>query len=339
MARITPHEVVLRDYEYCSRLAPRMREYIAVNRAAGKLFNSQARTMKSLDRYIAAHPDFNDGRLSKECVVGFISQYTSGYSTAYLHVLASHLRGFAQYLLSIDIEAYIYPIKILPKVTYRLAYIPTHEEIVRFMGYTDNLAVNARPEWRISFRAYAVALRFMYCCGMRISEPLGLAVEDVELATGKIDIIHSKGDKNRTIWVPDGFIAMLKRYDDFVSPLFPKRRFFLVGQGGKGVGPICLRQWFKLHWTKCFPDCDQSKIPIPHSLRHAMVIRRIDLWGGEDSPNFGARLPALSKFLGHTSIAKTMYYYHQLRGHGQAIAKSINGNAQVAREVLDALDF
>ncbi len=338
-SRTVPHQPSIWEHSCSSLLAPRIHEYIAVNRAAGKSFNNQARVLAALDRYITAHPSLNDGTLGRECVAGFIAQYASGlHSTSQLHGVATYVRGLALYLLSVDVDAYVYPTGLLPRVTNRLPCIPTHEEVVAFMAHADSLVASVDPCWALGYRAYAVITRLLYCCGMRIGEPLGLAVGEVDTGTGRIDIIHSKGDKDRTVWVPAGLAGMLGRYDALVSPLFPGRRFFLVGNGGLGIHPGSFSGWFKREWRACFPDRAGGRVPSPHSLRHAMVIRRVDLWGGERSPEFASRLPALSRFLGHTCVRNTMLYYHQLQGHGQAMARAIGDGCGAAAEVRDAIN-
>ena len=61
--------------------------------------------------------------------------------------------------------------------------------------------------------------------------------------------------------------------------------------------------------TKCSKTCD--KRPTVHALRHAFVVDRINLWMKEGI-SLETMMPYLSRYLGHSGINDTMYYYHQV---------------------------
>lgn len=51
--------------------------------------------------------------------------------------------------------------------------------------------------------------------------------------------------------------------------------------------------------------------PTVHCLRHAFVVKRMNLWMEEGVP-LKEMLPFLSRYLGHQSPDETFYYYHQV---------------------------
>lgn len=77
------------------------------------------------------------------------------------------------------------------------AYIPhgfTDEELTRFFNQCDRIEpyLGRRPEV-IRKRSVPVFFRLLYSTGMRTTEARGLRVENVDLASGVIDIQHTKG--------------------------------------------------------------------------------------------------------------------------------------------------
>ena len=53
------------------------------------------------------------------------------------------------------------------------------------------------------------------------------------------------------------------------------------------------------------------KTPTVHSLRHTYVVTKMNEWMTAGK-NFDALVPYLSRYLGHTSVDETQYYYHQV---------------------------
>ena len=106
------HTVKEEVFEYRSNLRSHMNNFIETNRKNGFLYNKHARALKALDSYIVNNPHLNTGTLQEDCVLGFISQYPfDKYSTSYIHSLATYIERFAMYLVSLDIEAYIFPVR------------------------------------------------------------------------------------------------------------------------------------------------------------------------------------------------------------------------------------
>lgn len=333
------HTVKQLVFEYRSNLSSHMNNFIETNRKNGFIYNSHATALKALDSYIVNNPYLDTGTLNEDCVLGFISQYPSDkYSTSYIHGMATYIAKFAMYLISLDIDAYIFPVRQLPKVFNKTPYIPTHEEIMIFFRYIDSFCKNkARKNFIISNKTFCVMLRMVYACGLRISEAINLTRDEVDFNNHSISIIQSKGDKDRILYLRDDLTDLLHRYDDFIAPIQPKRETFFVNCSLGIVNTTSILIWFKNRWRDCFPKSTPETTPCLHSLRHAMVVRTIDLWGGESSPEFNKRLPALSKFLGHTCIKNTLHYYHQLKGYGQAVQKSIDKCNSVAKEVANEI--
>lgn len=86
------------------------------------------------------------------------------------------------------------------------------------------------------------------------------------------------------------------------------------------------REW----WESCFPAWS-GKRPMIHSLRHAFVINRINEWAKEEM-DFKLMVPFLSKYLGHSNIGET-YYYYSMRNPRETSIRTMMEMGSIAGEV------
>ena len=70
-----------------------------------------------------------------------------------------------------------------------------------------------------------------------------------------------------------------------------------------------------------------------HSLRHTYVVTKMNDWMNEGK-NFKAMMPYLSRYLGHTSIDETQYYYHQVVSAFKIVRKHDSVADRVIPEVV-----
>jgi hypothetical protein len=99
----------------------------------------------------------------------------------------------------------------------------------------------------------------MWCCGTRTKETRTLLCKNVNLDQGYIDIINSKGNKDRRIYLSEEFRSYLSAYDNKMKLLRPNRSYFF--SGGRDFSPISERKItenFKVIWYTAFPDFDRS---------------------------------------------------------------------------------
>jgi len=74
----------------------------------------------------------------------------------------------------------------------------------------------------------------------------------------------------------------------------------------------------------------EGKRPTVQSLRHAFVVHRMDDWVLEGN-GLKAIMPYLSRYLGHSGIEETMYYYHQLDARSKAVRGILEGCCPVIK--------
>jgi integrase/recombinase XerD len=146
----------------------------------------------------------------------------------------------------------------------------------------------------------------LYACGLRVSELVGLSVNQVSLNEGVLNVT-GKGNKERLI--PFGQVAMdwLERY------LKQARETLLAGQlqdalfvtqRGSKSGSAMSRVMFWSLIKKYAALADIHQPISPHTLRHAFATHLL---------NHGADLRAVQMLLGHADISTTTIYTHVAR--------------------------
>jgi integrase len=115
----------------------------------------------------------------------------------------------------------------------------------------------------IRLRRYRTPLKLIYCCGLRLSECLGLTIHDIVGRENKLFIRHSKGHQDRVVPLPTSLWQELRRYWAFHR--HPLLIFPNVGRGDHNPQALAGR----MRAAKC---------PMPHnSLQRLVVLARKQL--------------------------------------------------------------
>ena len=141
-------------------------------------------------------------------------------------------------------------------------------------------------------------LEVLYGTGARISEAIGLAVDDVDLVDRTV-LLRGKGSKERL--VPFGAYAaeamdayLVRSRPELVSSSTPGGALFLNSRGGR-----LSRQsaWSVL--TRAADRAGVTRDVSPHTLRHSFATHLLD--GGAD-------VRVVQELLGHASVTTTQVY-------------------------------
>lgn len=295
-----------RDYSYSSKLAPHIRGLITEKRASGFAYSSNSDVLKEFDTFCIQN-NYSETTVTKEISDAWsVQRETEGLNARYVRV--SVLRQLSKYILSLGDYAY-FP-QLTQATTSKNPHIFTNDERIEFFEKLDELQptqmkVGSRfkEECRVMFRLY-------YCCGMRLSEPLALKWEYIDFNESSIHIYHSKGDKDRKLWVTDDIMSMLKEYKKYILSECPTEKLLFPGiKAGKSIDPVTVRDYFLRVWHAT-RFANLSNPPTIKSFRHTFVVDRINTWIA-DGIDPERMLPYLSEFLGHASIRESLYYYHQ----------------------------
>jgi integrase/recombinase XerD len=160
----------------------------------------------------------------------------------------------------------------------------------------------------IRLRRYRTPLKLIYCCGLRLSECLGLTIHDISGKENKLLIRNSKGHQDRVVPLPTSMYQELRRYWAFHRHsllIFPN-----VGRGDTNRGALAARMRQATGPMPCSSlqrllIIARKQLNIPagsiHSLRHSFATHLLEA---------GAHLHTIQKLLGHKQITSTMVYLH-----------------------------
>ena len=309
-----------------SKLASHMRELLLERNASGFSTRDLLLSLKDFDAFII-EKSFDDGSFSQALADAWSIQRPTE-NKASRNSRIGRMKLLAEYMDSMGLPmnvSFEFGSSERPKT-----YVPTREEASVLFSVIDSWNPIFGIPGYVSC-AYPVLYRLYYCLGLRLNEAVTLQRKDVSFSCGTLYIRHSKGDKDRIVFVQNDLLDLMRRYDDIVSVHLPGRQWFFPSKT-PGQHPwkhnICRR--FRLFWQMAFPDWI-GKRPTVHSLRHAFVVHTVNDWV-EDGKDASILFPYLSRFLGHGSIQDTMYYYHLWDTETGAFARFIEPPSAVEDE-------
>jgi integrase/recombinase XerC len=175
-----------------------------------------------------------------------------------------------------------------PKAPQRLPSVPTAEQ--------TNELINAVAADRLE-RPFPerdrLIFELLYGCGLRISELVGLNLDDFDLREQWIRV-RGKGRKERQVPYGSTAAAALEKYLE-VRVIKPRDRALLANHLGTRLSDRGARGIVKLYARLISGDASLH----PHSLRHAFATHLLA---------DGADLRAIQELLGHARLATTQKY-------------------------------
>ncbi len=170
-------------------------------------------------------------------------------------------------------------------------------------GYLDRAAVDRLFELAQlragddTFRAVRdrAILELFYSTGMRLSELVGLDLEDLDLVSDQVRV-RGKGRKERLLPVGRPAVAALRAYYRHRAEGSGRRAVFVSERGGR-LTPRAVQ----LIVRRFLDAVSEGQEVSTHSLRHSFATHLLDA---------GADLRAVQELLGHASLSTTQIYTH-----------------------------
>jgi len=316
-------------YSYESVFALYIEGLVLQKKSCGLIYDAEAYGLKKFDEFCVIRR-YTEPEITRDIAMEWAIQRDTE-SVNYRNQRVSFLRQLALYMVSLGIDTYI-PRQQASAAT-SIPHIPDANELRELFEIVDAQCSDKRFG-NILPEGYKVLCRLYYCCGLRLSEGCNLRCEDVDLISGVLRVLHSKGDKDRLVYMADDLTELCRKYDAIASKHHPDRIWFFPGRDrGKPLHRSGICHKFKQYWEMTESSKICEKPPTVHSLRHAFVVDRINQWMLE-GVSLEAMMPYLSRYLGHSGIKDTMYYYHQVRNAFQIVRQKDCLSGQIIPEVV-----
>jgi integrase/recombinase XerC len=217
------------------------------------------------------------------------SLYHGGLDPVSIRRKLAAVRSFFQFMVRERAIA-VNPARVLrtPKAPKRLPVVPTAEQANTLVdGVALDKFERPHPE-----RDLAV-FELLYGCGLRISELVGLNLEDFDFTERWIRV-RGKGRKERLVPYASKAAAALAKYVS-ARKAKPRERAVFLNHRGERLSDRGARDIVKFYARMISGDASLH----PHSLRHAYATHLL---------SDGADLRAIQELLGHARLATTQKY-------------------------------
>ncbi|HYT10819.1 MAG TPA: site-specific tyrosine recombinase XerD [Mycobacteriales bacterium] len=273
--------------------------HLAVERGvAANTLAAYARDLRRYADHLAAAGVDRLGAVTEPLVAGFLASIREGdadhpplsaASAARAVVAVRGLHRFAvrDGIVAADVARAVRP----PAPPRRLPKALSVEDVERLL---EAAGFDGTP---LAVRDRAL-LELLYGTGARISEAVGLAVDDLDRGSGSV-LLRGKGGKERV--VPVGSYA-LRAVDAYLVRARP-----VLSAGGRGTSRLFLNARGgslsrQSAWTILRTAADRAGLAAtvsPHTLRHSFATHLLD--GGAD-------VRVVQELLGHASVTTTQVY-------------------------------
>ncbi|OGS21394.1 MAG: site-specific tyrosine recombinase XerD [Elusimicrobia bacterium RIFOXYA2_FULL_39_19] len=217
--------------------------------------------------------------------------------------LIESLRHFYKFLILDEHLTYDPTLNIrLPKIPARLPQVLSIEEMNRLL--------NTMPQNNERDIRYKAMFELLYASGLRVSELVGLELNNIDLKVGFVRVI-GKGGKERIVPVSKRAILSIEKYLELRNKKYPDTKALFVSKLGKKLS----RNEFWVQLKKYALNAGIKRPISPHSVRHAFATHLLS--GGAD-------LRSLQEMLGHSSISTTQIYTHVDREHLKQLHKKFH---------------
>jgi len=279
-------------------------QYVAMRRGLGYRLERQTTYLRSFAAFVDRCGQ--DGRVPLALTV----QWATTTRSSDPHNPARRLsavQGFLRHLAALDGATEVPPPGLLGPSHHRTPpHIYSDQEITSLLRAAAALS----PRGGLRPDCYVTLFAVLASTGLRISEALALARDDVDLTEGILTVHAGKGGKSRLVPLHPSALEPLGAY--------AARRDALAGSGSgaffrtdrdeqltyAAVRSNFIRLRRQLGWDRE----GRARRPRIHDLRHRMVVQRVLVWHAEGA-DVDAKLTALATYLGHGLVSDLYWYF------------------------------
>lgn len=263
--------------------------------ASQNTLSSYLRDIHQFQNWLITSTDVAMEKANRELIEDYLHHLEHiGKSPATITRCTASLKSFYGYLADIGVISGN-PVKSVATVKLERKYpeILTNKEVELFLEQPQ--CVDEK-----GFRDHAM-LELLYATGIRVSELIGLNLEDVNLTLGFIRC--TSHGKERIIPLYQAAVRALQDYLDGVRPRLiadENETAFFVNMDGERMSRQGFWKIIKYYQAKAGIEKDIT----PHMLRHSFAVHLLEN---------GADLRSIQEMLGHADISSTQMYTHIIK--------------------------
>jgi integrase/recombinase XerD len=266
-------------------------DFLAVEKGLAQ--NTVESYERDLRKYLLFMKDKSHDEITQADVVSFLSHLSSsGISMPSIARSLAAVRGLHKYLIMDGL------VRMDP--TLNLETPHGWKRLPKTLSTADVDALLAQPDMAtpIGLRDKAM-LELLYATGLRVSELVGLRLQDINLERGFL-IVMGKGSKERAVPMGEVAATAVSRYlESGRSALLNGSDSDLLFISSKRRGITRQMFWERIKFYSLKAGIGTAISP--HTLRHSFATHLLDN---------GADLRAVQAMLGHSDISTTQIYTH-----------------------------
>ena len=275
----------------------RAQAYLAYRRALGFKLQTEGNRLLSFARY--ADASGHRGPLTTELAIRWACLPQKADRLYWARRLEI-LRCFAKHLLLTELKTQVPPRHLFgPAYRRNPPHLYSSKEIRQILHRAGQLKGRLRPH------TFQTLVGLLVCTGLRISEALNLKTSDMDLEQLVVVVRQSKRGKRRLVPLHPTALPPLRAYLRRRQKVFPLAEHFFVSDCGADLTYTIARRTF-IQLRAGIPY--SRRPPRLHDLRHAFACRVLQRWQASKRGDV-QRLAILSRFLGHTQIRDTYWYF------------------------------
>ncbi len=295
-------------------LAPQLQQYVIYRHNLGFAMKASLSHLKTFDRYLK-EKQAEEALLSSSFFMGMQADLKIE-SRSVNHILSS-VRVFFNYLVRTGVYDHN-PVKDIPYLPENdiMPFIFTPEQVNHLLSAVSSQIRKGSPRRYLKDLSGYMAIVLLARCGLRISEPLRLKLNDYRFDEKTIYIEKTKFKKDRLIPLPQSVAIGLENYLAVRRWLLADvdNQYLLANSTARGLNDNRVRTVF--HRAISDIGLEQSRqiignvnisSPTPHSLRHSFAVNTLKSVKerGRSAQN---ALPVLAAYMGHSEYKHTIKY-------------------------------
>lgn len=273
--------------------------YIVLQRARGLKFTTQTSPLKS---FVAVAEAAGDTHIRTARVLQWAARTTSDEQARNRLAI---VRRFAEHLTIVDPAHEVPPADAFGRWRFeqRMPHIYTAAEIAELMAAARHLG----PPGAIRGETLATMIGLLAATGLRVSEALGLDLEDV--TEDGLVIRETKFRKNRLVPLHPSASVALEGYIQRrrLVPVVAANSLFLGDHGRRPAYTSLYALFLRIARETGLRGLPGEKGPRLHDLRHTFAVRSLETCGS-DRRAISRHMLALTTYLGHADPSHTWWY-------------------------------